>query len=175
MGGRVMRAGFALLDVLTIIGIRNPRKGRTIPNFFSQSFPADIPRGPRSPDDGITQRITDNDRFSSRRRIGAWPSRASTNESRDTFRTGPRGVKNDRCGVPSIDVRTIIVSRQIRRFGSEIDHSRALPCPYNGDVRKVVATRGGGFISRRLSERPLAEGDEVHALDGESPGPWRNL
>src|SRR5690606_25551376 len=45
MGGRVMRAGFALLDVLTIIGTRNPRKGRTIPNFFSQSFPADIPRG----------------------------------------------------------------------------------------------------------------------------------
>src|SRR5690606_12473745 len=45
MGGRVMRAGFALLDVLTIIGTRTPRKGRTIPNFFSQSFPADIPRG----------------------------------------------------------------------------------------------------------------------------------
>src|SRR5690606_13210892 len=120
-------------------------------------------------------RITDNDRFSSRRRIGAWPSRASTNESRDTFRTGPRGVKNDRCGVPSIDVRTIIVSRQIRRFGSELDHARALACPYNGDVRKVVVTGGAGFIGSHLSERLLAEGNEVHVLDDESTGTLRNL
>lgn len=42
-------------------------------------------------------------------------------------------------------------------------------------MRKVVVTGGAGFIGSHLSERLLAEGNEVHVLDDESTGTLRNL